>query len=122
MRLFIDGAELPGDGSARVSITDINTYNRISGLYCLDSSRVVGNSPQYYVNWYLGEQQIERQHGNYYLGWRSYYTVHFGYQSHALKRDPSINASEGVFSCCRGRGSRIYSSISVAVYYPSKSD
>ena len=116
--LFNDGAELPGDGSARVSVTDINTYNAMSGLYCIDSTRVVGSSPNVYLNWYLGEQQIERQSDNFYLGWRSYYKYYYGYQYVALMREPITTVSESNFSCRRESGNRIYSSVSVGVYYP----
>ena len=118
--MFIDGEKLPGDGSARVSVTDITTDNTISGLYCLDPLRVLENGPAYYVNWYLGEQQIERQSGNYYLGWRSYYKFYNGYQYIMLKRDPNTIVTELTSSCRRGKGNRIYSSVSVGVYYPSK--
>ena len=121
LRLFIDGRELPGDGSARFSITDITTNYR---LYCIFLSRVVGTTPEVYVNWYLGEQQIDIQnsgHRSSYLGWSSVvYLISSGYQYYALIRDSNSTASEGVFSCRRGRGNRIYSSVSVGVYYPSK--
>ena len=120
MRLFNDGDELPGDGSARVSVSDIITRNEQKGLYCIDSTRVVGTSPAYYISWYLGEQQIERQAGNYYLGWRSYYQFYYGYQYMALTREPYTTVSEVFVSCRRGKGNRVYSSVSVGVYYPSK--
>ena len=121
LHLFIDGARLPGDGSARVSVTNIITGDRISGLYCVDQLRAVGTSPQAYINWYLGEQQIERRINNLwssYLGWSSVFLFYYGYQYIALKRDPNTTVSEGIFSCRHGRGNRIYSSVSVGVYYP----
>ena len=120
LHLYIDGNELPGDGSARVSITNITTDNRLSGLYCVDSSRVTGTDPDVYINWYLRDQRIERQSGGQFSGWSSLHIFYFGNQYLSLKRDPNVVVSEDVFSCRRGRRGRLFSSVSVGVYYPSK--
>ena len=103
---------------------EITTGEDLTGLICLDPRRVVGNSRDTTLNWYLDGTELKRRltdNWQSYLGWASYTSVISGQQSVVLTRDVNIIASEGNFSCHLGEAGRFYSTATVGVFYPSES-